>query len=107
MALEKDIELPSGVTVSYHRVVSVTCVTNVQNMVEVASYTSRAKREEEEEAVSSGTGMDVFVETSWHVLPYEQGMSVEDAYAWLKESVPDLKDAEDVWEDGQQEAAGQ
>ena len=51
MALAKEIELPSGVTVRYHRVVSLNCITNAANLVEVASYTSAEKRAEERAAL--------------------------------------------------------
>ena len=47
MAIIKNITLDSGVIVNYHRVVSVNNITNVTSIVEVASYTSKAKREEE------------------------------------------------------------
>lgn len=93
MALYKERELDNGVAVSYHRVVSVGCVTNVQNTVEVASYPSRAWREREL------AGGDSYVRTSWHVLPYRQGMSVDDAYAYLK-GLPEYEGAADVIEEG-------
>ena len=100
MALYKDVELQSGVTVSYHRVVSVSTVTNVQSTIEVASYTSRAKREEEAAAVGSGGGMDVFIETTWYVAPYDETVSIEGAYSYIK-SLEEFSGAEDVWEEGQ------
>lgn len=49
MAVQKSIELESGVTVSYHRIVSVNAITNVQSAIEVASYTSESKRAEEKD----------------------------------------------------------
>ena len=93
MALFKEKELDNGVAVSYHRVVSVGCVTNVQNTVEVASYPSRAWRERE---IAGGWS---YVHTSWHVLPYRQGMSVDDAYGYLK-TLPEYEGATDVLEEG-------
>ena len=45
MGLEKNITLPNGVRLNYHRIVSVNVITNHQNIVEVASYTSKAKRQ--------------------------------------------------------------
>lgn len=91
MALLKEMELENGVRVSYHRVVSVRCTTNVQNTVEVASYPSRERREAE---IAGG---DSYVRTTWHVLPYEQGMSVDDAYAYLK-ALPEYEGAADALE---------
>lgn len=101
MAISKEIELDNGVVVRYHRVTAVYCTTNVQNDIFVTSYTSESKRESERD------GGDAYMHSSCYVLPYQQGMSVEDAYAWLKENVPEFEGATDVWEEGQQEAAGQ
>lgn len=127
MALSKRITLPSGVQVNYHRVVGVRAIVNVQNVIEVASYTSRAKREEErawyeEEARrlsiagrevltdeeralldAEHAGMDVYVETGIYEAPYEPGMTPEAAYAWLKENRPEFVGATDVLEQGQGE----
>ena len=94
MALLKEIELDSGVTVCYHRVVSVNTITNVSNVIEVASYTSRAKREEEQEAVSGGEPMDIFISTRFENAPYDQTMTVAGAYEWLK-GLPEFADAAD------------
>lgn len=54
MALYKEIDLDNGVTVRYHRVVSVNTITNVQNIIEVASYTSKEKRDEEKNRLRLG-----------------------------------------------------
>ena len=51
MAIIKSIELENGITVSYHRVVSVNNITNVSSIIEVGSYTNKAKREEEKQAM--------------------------------------------------------
>lgn len=99
MALSKEIELPSGVAVRYHRVVSLNCITNVANLVEVASYTSAAKRAEERAALESGDPMDVFIETSVFESPYDQSMTIESAYAYLK-ALPEFDGASDVPEGG-------
>ena len=47
MALLKEIELENGVKVSYHRITSVNAITNNNSIIEVSSYTSEAKRNEE------------------------------------------------------------
>ena len=97
MALWKETELPSGVTVRYHRVVSLHCITNVANLIEVASYTSAEKREEEKAAIAAGEAMDVFLETTMHDIAYDQDMTIEGAYAYLK-SLSDFDGAEDLIE---------
>lgn len=127
MALNKRIGLGNGVVVSYHRVASVVIATNVQTGIEVASYTSEGKRAEEaawyeeaalrEELSRKADGglaeeeravlateqepMDVYVETRMYVAPYDQGMTVGSAYAWLKANVPEFEGATDALEAGQ------
>lgn len=98
MALRKAIEVGDGVVTNYHRIVSVNTITNVQNTVEVASYTSQAKREEEREAVANGTAMNVYIATRYEVAEYDQEMTVAGAYEWLKANIQDFTDAEDVLE---------
>ena len=84
MALEKQVALPNGVTVTYHRIVSVNIITNCANLVEVCGYTCREKREEERAALASGAPMNVYMETSVYEAPYDQAMTVESAYGYLK-----------------------
>lgn len=95
MALSKKINLGNGVITNYHRVVSVNTITNVANIIEVASYTSRAKREEEAEATANGTEMDVFIHTRFENAPYDQTMTVEGAYGWVRDNVSEFADATD------------
>lgn len=100
MALAKAIELDNGVTVNYHRIVMLNIHTNVANVIEVCSYTSQAKREEERTAIEGAERAHVFTHTSMFSAPYDQSMTVETAYQWLKENVEDFSDAEDVLEQG-------
>lgn len=104
MALSKRITLPNGIACDYHRVVSLSIVTNVANLVEACSYTSEAKRAEERAATAAGEAMDVYTATRYYEAPYDQGMTVEGAYAWLKANVEEFADAEDVLEDDWKEA---
>ena len=53
MALIKEITLENGIIINYHRVVSVNNITNHSSIIEVASYTSKAKREEEKRPCGS------------------------------------------------------
>ena len=101
MALSKRISLGNGVAVTYHRVVGLTCTTNVQNTIEVARYTSRALRDEECESVAAGRSIDVYVHTAIHSCAYDQGMTVTDAYAWLKSNAEEFDGATDVLEGDQ------
>lgn len=98
MALSKRITLANGVQTNYHRIVAVTHVTNVQTTVEVASYTGRGKREEEQAALAANEPMDVFIETQLLVVPYGVVSTVSDAYEWLK-GTEQFADATDVLEE--------
>ena len=95
MALYKEITLGNGVTVNYHRVVSVNIITNIQNIIEVASYTSKEKREEEKAAIETGGDSNVFIETTYLNADYDQTMSIVSAYDYLK-TLPEYEDATDV-----------
>lgn len=84
MAIIKNIELENGVTVSYHRVVSVNNVTNVSSIIEVGSYTNKAKREEEKQAIENAQPMDVFIDSKYLSIPYNPQLNVDSAYDYLK-----------------------
>ena len=53
MALLKEIELENGVKVNYHRIVSLVKITNNANIIELASYTSKEKRQEEKKYIEN------------------------------------------------------
>lgn len=95
MALSKRITLANGVQTNYHRIVALTHVTNVQTTVEVASYTGRGKREDEQAALAANEPMDVFIETQLLTLPYGEVTTVAEAYEWLK-GTPTFEGATDV-----------
>lgn len=84
MALIKEIELENGVKVNYHRIVSVNNITNHVSIIEVASYTSKEKREQEKEAFEKGKFIDAFKETKFIEKEYEEDLNVVSAYEYLK-----------------------
>lgn len=90
MAIIKEIELENGVKVNYHRVVSINKITNVQNVIEVASYTSKEKRQEEIER--NGQEMNVFIHTSYISTEYNPNINIENIYDYLK-TLEQFKDA--------------
>lgn len=94
MALKKEIELDNGVTVNYHRIVSINKITNVSNIIEVASYTNEQKREEEKEAIENGTEMNVFINTQYINAEYDETSTIENTYEYLK-TLEQFEDAED------------
>lgn len=78
-------------------------ITNISNVIEVASYTNEKQRKKEEKyqeiqkKSSEGivsltedemkileTGIDVFIDTDTLSIPYDEGMTIEKAYEYLK-----------------------
>jgi len=95
MALYKEIEETSGIITKYHRIVSVNVVTNIQNIIEIASYTSQEKREEEIDAIKNRTECNVYIKTTYRSTNYNKDMTVDTAYEWLK-TLPEFSGSEDV-----------
>lgn len=95
MALLKEIELENGVKVNYHRITSVNTITNNSSIIEVSSYTSEGKRNEEKSA-EKGSEINVFIHTKFINLKYDKNLNVDSAYAYIK-SLPIFTDAIDVW----------
>lgn len=94
MALSKQIELENGVLVNYHRIVSINKITNVSNIIEVASYTNKDKREEEKQSILEGTPMNVFINTQYINSEYDETSTIENTYEYLK-TLDKFKDAKD------------
>lgn len=102
MALQKEIELENGVVLNYHRITSLNKITNIANNIEVSSYTNEAQREKEkeyqqvqiknanseelteEEQQILDNGINVYIETDYIQLPYDETTTIEDAYEYLK-----------------------
>lgn len=101
MALSKKIELDSGVEVNYHRIVSITNIINEQTIIEIASYTSKVKREEEKSALEDGkksgeaVPMNVFINTSYIPKEYAEKETIKDYYNYLK-TLDEFKNSQDV-----------
>lgn len=100
MALNKKIELDSGITTNYHRIVSINQIINGQTIIELASYTSKDKREEEKEAINIAkeTGefpaMDVFIDTKMIGKEYAEEEDIKSAYDYIK-TLDEFKGAKD------------
>lgn len=104
MALFKKIELENGVIINYHRIASLDKITNISNTIEVCSYTNEFQREKEREYQNVqiknnngeeltenekellNKGINVYIETEFLQLPYDENMTIEDAYEYLKET---------------------
>lgn len=101
MALQKQIELENGIIVNYHRIVTINKVTNSSTIIEVASYTSAEKRQEEIEAIAKGqeTGeavpTNIFIDTTFLNKEYNETDTIKDLYNYLK-TTEKFKDALDA-----------
>lgn len=84
MAIQKEIVLENGITVKYHRVVSVNSITNHATIIEIGSYTSAEKREEEKEKLANKEPMNIFIDTEYLNIDYDKDMNVNNAYEYLK-----------------------
>jgi len=107
MGLYKEITTEDGIPLQYHRISAMTITTNYENLVEVMSYTTPdARRAEIVAQAIGGIGMTVFKKKYWYSHEYDQSMTIDDAYSWLKttetvyNSVPNpFFGAEDYQED--------
>ena len=98
MALFKEMILNNGISVNYHRIVSINKITNNANIIEVASYTNEAKRQEEKDYYASqepDKSMNVFIDTNYINKEYNEGETIEDIYKYLK-TLDMFKDAKDI-----------
>ena len=111
MGLLKNIEQDNGITLSYHRVVSVTEITNINNTIEIKSYLNKSQRLKEknynelleksktetlteEEFDILKEGINLYTDVNYINIPYDDTMTIEDAYEYLK-TTGEYKDAED------------
>lgn len=90
MALIKEITLGNGITVRYHRVMSIHGTVGHQTTVQVASYTAPELREAEK---AGDPEADPYIATSFFNMGYVDGMSASAAYAYLL-SLPEFSGAE-------------
>lgn len=94
MALTKNITLDNGVITRYHRIVSINHIINHASIIEISAYTSKEKRLEEKEALEKGEKMNVFINTNYLNLPYDDSINITSAYEYLK-SLQEFKSAKD------------
>lgn len=90
MGLKKEIILDNGIVVNYHRIVSLNKITNHANIIEVASYTSQSKRQEEIDSLQQSietqeyVPINVFINTEYISKEYNEAETIADAYNYLK-----------------------
>ena len=79
MALYKEIRQEDGVRTNYHRILFIQQTVNRQNSIAVLSYTDEEARQFEQNAEYQPYRKAVTYEVA-----YNDAMTVEDAYAYLK-----------------------
>ena len=94
MALIKEIELDNGIVLKYHRIVTVTKITNWRTIIEVAGYTNKEKREQEIQQLASNERITPYIDTTFINLDYDENTTIKDLYAYLK-TTDKYKGAED------------
>ena len=98
MALQKEITLENGITLKYHRIVSINKITNNTTIIEVASYINKSERQKEIDYYNSTEeekSMNVFIETNYIEKKYNEIDTIEELYNYLK-TLEMFKDAIDV-----------
>ena len=113
MAILKEIEKENGIILNYHRITSLNKITNQNNIIEINSYINENQREKEmkyqnlqrksaneeeltqEEQTQLEKGINVLVDAEYIQIPYDENMTIQDAYDYLK-TTKKYKDAEDV-----------
>lgn len=98
MGLKKQIELDNGIVTNYHRIVSINKITNNSIIIEVASYVSESKRQEEIDYYASenvNKKMNVYINTDYIEKEYNESDTIEDCYKYLK-TLELFKNAENV-----------
>ena len=94
MALLKTIELDSGIILNYHRIVTITKVTNHATIIEIAGYTSKDKRDLEIQQLASGEEVTAYIDTTFVNVDYDENTTIKYWYDYLK-TTEKYADAED------------
>ena len=95
MALNKKIILDNGITMNYHRVVSVNNVVNHTSIIDVASYVNEEQREKEKEWHKNfgKEDLNVYIVNKVYSIEYDENLNVVNAYEYLK-TLDEFIDAE-------------
>ena len=84
MALLKPIELDNGIVLNYHRIVTITKITNHSIVLEIAGYISKVKREQEIQQFENGETITAYIDTTFMSVDYDEKTTIKDWYVYLK-----------------------
>lgn len=87
MALQKEIMQKNGVSTNYHRILFVHSTINYNISIAVLSYLNEESRRSD--------NSEKFVVSVTYEVPYQENMTVEQAYEYLK-TLPEFEGAVDV-----------
>lgn len=106
MALLKNIELDNGIILNYHRIVTITKITNHSIVLEIAGYTSKLKREQEIQQWENGETITAYIDTTFMSVDYDEKTTIKDWYDYLK-TTEKYSGAEDDEEEQQADSASE
>ncbi len=116
MGLQKEIKQDNEIILNYHRIVTLSKITNISNVLEVNSYINETEREKEkryqelqkrnangegltkEEKEELEKGINVLIEAEYISTNYDVNMTIENAYEYLK-TLDKYKKSRDILED--------
>lgn len=85
MALSKPIKQSNGIVLNYHRIADIRNVVNDKTYLDVISYVDKEEREKEQKQPKySPNKNEVYKVNNIYDLPYNDTLTIEDAYEHLK-----------------------
>lgn len=96
MALLKAIKQSNGIVLTYHRIANIKNVVNDKTYLDVISYIDKEEREKEQNQPKySPNKQDVYKVSKLYNLPYNDTLTIEDAYEYLK-TLEEFEGSEDI-----------
>lgn len=98
MALLKKVTMANGLPLEYHRIAMIKNEINQQTTILVHSYLNAEGRQYEKDYANGlieGEPTFPYVDARYYELEYNSKMTVVLAYEWLKDNIPEFKNAED------------
>ena len=98
MALLKKVTMANGLPLEYHRIAMIKNEINQQTTILVHSYLNAEARQYEKDYANGlieGEPTFPYVDARYYNIAYDPEMTVFLAYEWLKDNIPEFKNAED------------
>ena len=96
MALSKAIKQSNGIVLTYHRIADIKNVVNDKTYLKLISYVDKEEREKEQNQPKySPNKQDVYTVSKLYNLPYNDTLTIEDAYEYLK-TLEEFEGSEDI-----------